>query len=329
MGYIDIQHIAEICARFSGPHYYVSHMIPQSQLANVQDKIENARKSFPIPSNEYVVVLLDATLFNSGKNGLAICTSGLYWHNNWTVKTAYNYCSWEYLATAYIQQHDQYSLELGPDCIVGLASCPFDKNVLIQLLQELQRYVGHALSESNTTVTMTIQTEASLPVEDWMIAVAGQQYGPYDLGSIRTMVVTKQLVPEDTYVWRQGMAEWVLFLHIPGLAALVPPAMPPVPPALSQRPVSSYTSGPTASSPQEAYGLSADSIGATGSKTVNVNTASWESLLELPGIGLTSAKRLVQQRDVIGGFTSVEEMGDLLGLKPHQVVKLRSRILFE
>src|SRR5690606_38742624 len=61
---------------------------------------------------------------------------------------------------------------------------------------------------------------------------------------------------------------------------------------------------------------------------VDVNTASMEELIEVLGVGIVGAERIVQQREAVGGFRSLEEVGKLLGLKPHQVERLRKQVIF-
>lgn len=62
-----------------------------------------------------------------------------------------------------------------------------------------------------------------------MIAVNGQQTGPYNMQQLQQMVQMGQFTPQ-TYVWKQGMAQWELAGNVPELASLfAAPAPPPVP----------------------------------------------------------------------------------------------------
>lgn len=66
------------------------------------------------------------------------------------------------------------------------------------------------------------------------IAVAGQQYGPYNMDMCKQMVQGGQLTPQSK-VWMEGMAAWSPASQVPALqplfAPLTQPTMPPLPPA--------------------------------------------------------------------------------------------------
>ncbi len=71
------------------------------------------------------------------------------------------------------------------------------------------------------------------PQMQFYIAVGGQQQGPYTLEQLRQLIASGQ-VKQDTYVWRQGLNNWVLAKDLPEVAQLfagsVPPPPPPPPP---------------------------------------------------------------------------------------------------
>ncbi len=64
-----------------------------------------------------------------------------------------------------------------------------------------------------------------------------------------------------------------------------------------------------------------------GSALVDLNAASEEDLAMVPELGATLAKRAVEERASRGGFSSVDELGQALSLKPHIVERLRSRFI--
>lgn len=63
----------------------------------------------------------------------------------------------------------------------------------------------------------------------YMIAVNGQQYGPYNMQQMQQMASSSQLTTQSL-VWCQGMAAWETAGSRPDLAQLFAPAAPPVPP---------------------------------------------------------------------------------------------------
>lgn len=66
----------------------------------------------------------------------------------------------------------------------------------------------------------------------YMMSVNGQQYGPYNMQQLQQMVQSGQLTPQS-YLWKQGMANWEMAGNIQELATLfgaVPPPSPNIPP---------------------------------------------------------------------------------------------------
>ena len=64
---------------------------------------------------------------------------------------------------------------------------------------------------------------------NYMLAVNGQQYGPYNMQQLQQMATSGQLTAQ-TLVWCQGMAAWEPASNRPDLASLFAPAAPPMPP---------------------------------------------------------------------------------------------------
>ncbi|MGE2723905.1 ComEA family DNA-binding protein [Mycolicibacterium pulveris] len=59
---------------------------------------------------------------------------------------------------------------------------------------------------------------------------------------------------------------------------------------------------------------------------VDLNTATVEQLDTLPGIGPVTASAIVAWRDANGPFSSVEQLGDVDGIGPARLEKLRDRV---
>ncbi len=59
---------------------------------------------------------------------------------------------------------------------------------------------------------------------------------------------------------------------------------------------------------------------------ININTASITQLDSLPGIGPVYAQRIIDYRDQVGGFKSIEQIVNVKGIGPKTVEKIRDRI---
>lgn len=48
---------------------------------------------------------------------------------------------------------------------------------------------------------------------EWMVAFAGEQYGPYKKDELLTLIKNQQINPKKSYIWTKGMKEWVLLIE--------------------------------------------------------------------------------------------------------------------
>ena len=71
----------------------------------------------------------------------------------------------------------------------------------------------------------------SMPSVQYMVAINGQQYGPYNMQQMQQMAQSGQ-INAQVLVWAQGMPQWIAAGSVPELAQLFGATPPPMPPAL-------------------------------------------------------------------------------------------------
>lgn len=74
-----------------------------------------------------------------------------------------------------------------------------------------------------------MNTPPPMPNVQYMLSSNGQQTGPFTMQQLQQMAQTGQFT-KNTYVWKQGMAQWELAGNVQELSALFAPAGPPPPP---------------------------------------------------------------------------------------------------
>lgn len=75
-----------------------------------------------------------------------------------------------------------------------------------------------------------MKTPPPIPNVQYHISVNGSQLGPFNMQQLQQMAQNGQLTPQ-TYVWKQGMANWDFVCNVPELASLfAAPGTPPPPP---------------------------------------------------------------------------------------------------
>jgi competence protein ComEA len=67
-------------------------------------------------------------------------------------------------------------------------------------------------------------------------------------------------------------------------------------------------------------------VSPAGSEKININLASLEELQTLPGIGLVTAKRIVDYRKKNPPFRKVEELLIIRGISKNRLEQIRNRI---
>ena len=74
-----------------------------------------------------------------------------------------------------------------------------------------------------------MNTPPPMPQIQYMLAVNGQQTGPFEMQQLQQMVQSGQLT-KDTYVWKQGMVQWEAAGNVAELSMLFTTTCTPPPP---------------------------------------------------------------------------------------------------
>ncbi|MBL8092109.1 MAG: hypothetical protein JNJ43_17360 [Anaerolineales bacterium] len=96
-------------------------------------------ENFNIPAHEKIIMVYDDTIFGNNKVGFAICGSGLYWKNDWTIESKRNFLTWDEFAKRKIVLNKlQINLERGDN--IGTAGVGDDeaRKQMVKMLNEIK-----------------------------------------------------------------------------------------------------------------------------------------------------------------------------------------------
>lgn len=85
------------------------------------------------------------------------------------------------------------------------------------------------MSQMGQVVQGGMNTPPPMPNVQYFTAVNGQQAGPFTIQQLQVLVSNGQLT-KQTYVWKQGMANWDFAENVPEVASLFGTNTPPPPP---------------------------------------------------------------------------------------------------
>jgi competence protein ComEA len=89
----------------------------------------------------------------------------------------------------------------------------------------------------------------------------------------------------------------------------------------ARAPRASAAAQPGSSEPSRAS--SSGKFTVPGQGVVNINTASPAELQQLPGVGPSTAQKIIDHRTEIGSFTSVDQLMDVKGIGPKKMEKMK------
>ena len=94
--------------------------------------------------------------------------------------------------------------------------------------------MSNMMNQMGTNMNQQANTPPQIPTVQFMLAVNGQQSGPYTIQQLQQLQQQGQFTV-NTHVWKEGMANWELAANVAELSGVfvqsTPPPMPPAPPA--------------------------------------------------------------------------------------------------
>lgn len=320
MGYlIPHEELEAICKRYrstGSKDYRVAEDID----AAVQLK---ARKHLKVPATSRLVAVLDSTVYKTLEYGLALCDDGIFWTNPPSTRTRRSSFRWDDYVPLRIARSDLLSATLGMNVDFGEgsvysnAASDFPTQVLIELLQVIQFGV------CRFTPAAGLQAEEATGQRQagggWSLSLNGVVVGPFDVTVIHALISAADLDPEITLAWKEGMTQWERVAQIKRLLPRERAAPPPLP---------GTAVGSTGVKAESRRGAGRTKRLPSMATQVDVNIASRDELLTLPFMTAARAKAIEKQRVEQQGLSSVEEIGKLCSLKPHEVEALRHRTVF-
>lgn len=86
--------------------------------------------------------------------------------------------------------------------------------------------MANMMNQMGNNMTQNANTPPPLPVTQYMLAINGQQSGPFNMQQLQQLVQNGQLT-STVYVWKQGMANWEMAQNVAELAPLFAQTTPP------------------------------------------------------------------------------------------------------
>ncbi len=262
--------------------------------------------------DELLIAIFDETvIMRHAKDGFAFTTKRIYWKNTGEEPQSVEYS--KLITTPRAGGLLNNKIELGAGTHIKVNINKEKNEAIIQFINKMKIVYLNGVPVEQSSVAQAV----------WYFSISGSQFGPYEENSIKSMLASGKIVPSESFVWKQGMTDWQPFLQVPELAALIQTAAPQV--NTSPPPQPKSTAEPQAfMSLEDALDTNMPPKTIHSEKGIDLNSAATEELLTLPGINLSGAQKLVEERTKLKGFDTFEEIGQLLNLQPHQVERLKN-----
>ncbi len=293
------------------------------------------RKHFDIPPAAVIVAFIGQDAIFNARVGFVVTDQGIGWVSNYDgmVKALWfqqnGFIDWKDLAGVTIEYSGSWLSGRDKEDIVFdgkrryvSGSLP-SKQYLYDLVLELQEWSRDFVRTADTASLPEVFVDFETEEEAWMVAFSDKSFGPYDVPTIHSLQKSGQIDPAAALVWKEGMSEWTPLASVSHLIPqkkLSPPALPKrsadgsSPPPLPQR-QPPPTKAPPTDKPSGAY-------------AIDVNCCAADDLLVLPGMSKARAAAVALHRTKHARISSLDELGGVCGMKPHEVQRLKGKVSF-
>ncbi|GAB1354403.1 hypothetical protein MASR1M12_31410 [Erysipelotrichia bacterium] len=246
-------------------------------------KLQNMVNSFKIPPEASICAIIDETFFGSATEGFAFTSSGIF--SNFFPGLFY---SWEEINSFGVFPNGADNVQFGSRIAFRTNFGPKQLD-LIALIKELAVFFTAS--------------------QGWHLNFDGKQHGPFSKAKVIEMLEKGALSPYDL-AWKEGMDSWQTINSLPEIS--LPKESSPV----------AFQSTFFASSPDAVESQESQLDPSEVATALDVHLASESELSALPGIGIILAKKIIKIRRE-RNFTSFEDFGQTMSLKPFQMAKLK------
>ena len=305
---VNLDLVIDICKSYIEVGLYRVYILDNISGKKLQNVVEN----FPLTGVKSVIMFQDTTVFGSFKTGIAVCDNGIFCKNDKLYIPSYRYFTWKEFSIVNIHLED-HNLFLGNDYYAFLPSPLKDRKVMEELLKKIQQallYEGNQVKNKEEIRSLDKNQKISSKDNAWFLAIDQKQYGPMGISEIEKMIIDKFFNPEHTFAWKQGMDNWELFNNVPEFRVIVKglnknTIQPPPIPDFSNAKIPLI------------------------SEKIDINNCKIEELLKIDCIDLKRANYFIEIRQKGKKFYTVEDIGNVLDLKPHEVEQLKNKIIFK
>ncbi|MBI6874760.1 helix-hairpin-helix domain-containing protein [Clostridium aciditolerans] len=253
---ISFETIKEICKRHECDDLYFYENIPLK-------KLRNARESFKIPKTSAIIALYDNTIFGSCKDGLAICSDGLYWRH---ASNCSNVILWDDLDSVCFNTKDHYLI-------------------------------------LNNFYNIDI-------------------YGDY-----RSKMLAEFLLDIKDHIYRDSAPKEIILKSEKNISQKTSEKEILESNNTKQRKNESDKNSPKSTNSKSSIGILKDNQ--PKNKLTNINNASLDQLIDLPYFTLERAEKILSERKNNVIFTCLDDIIDILNLKPHEAEDLKEYLSFK